>query len=81
MNTSSTIAFSDLPIWTDPDWKATRAQVKKLLGGTNLKRAVDTHSIEGYVRSLLWPWPKKSMRQIVDEVRAYRRDHRFYECV
>ena len=64
------------------DMDATHRRVKELLKDTNLKRAVDRHMIGCYVQSLLWPWHSKQMRQtFVDEVRAYRRDHRFYECV
>ena len=66
----------------DPEWDVTNKRVKELLAGTSLKRAVDRAWIALYVRSLLWPWHSQQIRQVfVDEVRAYRRDHHFYECV
>lgn len=83
MNTDFMTAFSDnLSDGLVSDWEATRAQVKKLLGGTNLKRAVDRACMAGYVQYLLGPWHSQQvLRAFIDEIRAYRRDHRFFECV
>ncbi len=60
----------------------THTVVKSLLLGTNLKRAVDREWIASYVHSLLVPWNSKwILATFVEEVRAYRRDHKFYDFV
>ena len=67
--------------YVETDWDATRVRVKRLLKDTNLKRAVDREWMTDYVRALLQSWPPRTLKIWVDEVRAYRRDHRFFECV
>ena len=73
--------FKPCPVEPDSDWAVARAMVKERLGDTNLKRAVDQKWMADYVRILLQAWSPQILKTWVAEVRAYRRDHRFFECV